>query len=182
MSKANFSGSEQKLPDRRCYRAPRQTVKIGRSHLLLLAGVALAVAVAAEVRSRSARGTADGGVLSAAPGDAWLVVTVDVAAASPLVRPLLGGDKGRLIGLLSTTRAAGLGSLSDACGFEPLEHTRALMVALPEGGERGEFGAAFAGDLTKDALAACAEKVIRARGGQPSASTRAGFADRKSVV
>ncbi len=159
------------------------TVKVGRAHLFLLAAVVLAATVAAVagLRWRSGRSMAGGDVIDAAPADAWLVVTVDMAAASPLLRPLLGGSNARrstggLSGLVSATRVAGLGRLSDACGFEPLDHMRELMVALPEGGERGEFGAAFSGDLTKDALAGCAEKVIRARGGRPSTTTRAGFA------
>lgn len=166
--------------------APRQagaivrcgkSVKVRRPHFFLLAVLALAVAVSVAVgfRGRRNRPEADRDVLRAAPSDAWLVVKVDMAAASPLVRPLLGPD-GRLTRLASTSRVAGLGLLSDACGFEPLEHTRELMVALPEGGERGEFGAAFSGDLTKDALAACALKVIRARGGKPSTLVRGGFA------
>ncbi len=152
-------------------------MKVRRRPLFLLALVALVVAgsVAVGLRWRRPRGAAGGDVLSAAPGDAWLVVTVDMAAASPLVRPLLGPD-GRLTRLVSLSRAAGLGSLSDACGFEPLEHIRELMVALPEGGDRGEFGAAFSSDLAKDVLAACAEKVIRARGGRPSTIERGAFA------
>jgi hypothetical protein len=135
--------------------------------------VVAAVALAALLRARSPGQRAAGSVLAAAPGSAWLVATVDVIAARPLLLPLMGD--GRLAGIASATRAAGLGSLSDACGFEPLEHMRELMVALPEGGERGEFGAAFSCDLMKDALVACAQKVIRARGGHPSTSTRAGF-------
>ncbi len=122
------------------------------------------------------------GVLRAAPDDAWLVLTFDVAAARPLLEPLL-----RSGGISGATRAAGLGSLSDACGFEPLEHLRDLMVAVPEGGERGgsgerdedgergDFGVAFSADLTVQQLAACARKAIAARGGAPVASARGDF-------
>jgi hypothetical protein len=109
--------------------------------------------------------------LLAAPADAWLVVTVDVAAARPLLEPTLQSAGG----FASATRAAGLGSLSDACGFDPVSHLRRLMVAAPETGERGDFGVAFSADLTVDELATCARKAIEARGGAPSTTTRGDF-------
>lgn len=110
-------------------------------------------------------------MLRAAPDDAWLVLTVDVAAARPLLELLLqsGG------GFAGVTRAAGLGSLSGACGFDPVPHIRELMVAMPEGGERGDFGVAFSADLTVEQLARCARKAIGARGGTPSTGARGGF-------
>jgi hypothetical protein len=115
-------------------------------------------------------------VLAAAPADSWLIATLDVAAAQPLLEPWLES----LGGLSGATRVAGLGSLSSACGFEPLEHVRQVMVALPERGdqrERGEFGFAVATDAALGAgeLAACARKVIAARGGTPTTTTRGGF-------
>ncbi len=64
---------------------------------------------------------------------------------------------------------------SAACGFEPLEHVRELMVALPEGGDRGDFGVAFSADLSMAELVACAQKAIAARGGIPSTAVRGGF-------
>ena len=133
---------------------------------LLAVCVALVVGLRARPRSSEAAG-----VLLAAPADAWLILTVDVAAARPLLRPLLGEGKG----LAKATRAAGLGSLSDACGFDPVEHLRELMVAAPEGGERGDFGVAFGADLTVDELATCARKAITARGGAPSTTRRGDF-------
>jgi hypothetical protein len=69
----------------------------------------------------------------------------------------------------------GLGSLADACGFDPLARLTELAVCSPEGGERGDFGLVFAGDLGKDELARCADKVIRARGGQPRTSVQGAF-------
>jgi hypothetical protein len=141
-----------------------------------------AVAVAALwVRGRGAKtGQADPArtpdVLAAAPADAWLIATLDVAAARPLLQPWLES----LGGLAGATRVAGLGSLSSACGFEPLEHVRQVMLALPEQGDRrqrGDFGFAVATDaaLGADELAACARKVIAARGGTPTTATRGGF-------
>ena len=112
-------------------------------------------------------------MLAAAPADSWLIATLDLASMQPLLEPWLES----LGGLSGATRVAGLGSLSSACGFEPLEHVRQVMVALPEGGERGDFGFAVATDATlgADELAACARKVIAARGGTPTTATRGSF-------
>jgi hypothetical protein len=127
--------------------------------LVLTSGILLA-------RSRRPR---ESGALTAVPRDAWLVAAVDVAALreSPIAKPVLGSG--------STTIVPGLGSLTDTCGFDPVARLRELVVASPEGGERGDFGVAFSGAFSKDELASCAEKVIRARGGRPSTSTRGGF-------
>jgi hypothetical protein len=140
----------------------------------LLALVAVAVMVAALglwLRTRRASDAAEH-VLSAAPPDAWLIVTVDVAAAWPLLEPVVGSTAG----LSGASRIAGLGTVSSACGFEPLEHIRRLMVALPEHGERGDFGVAVDGDLPVDALVTCARKAIAASGGKPGGRTRGDFA------
>jgi hypothetical protein len=142
-----------------------------RSGVVALLAVCVATALVVGLRARRNRSGEAAGVLLAAPADAWLILTVDVAAARPLLRPLLGEGKG----LAKATRAAGLGSLSDACGFDPVEHLRELMVAAPEGGERGDFGVAFAADLTVDELATCARKAITARGGAPSTTRRGDF-------
>ncbi len=153
------------------FEGPKLNVR--RPHVWLL-GVALlgaAVALALGLRGASPfRGPS--GVLQAAPDGAWLLVTVDVAAARPLLKPLLESAGG----LSTATRAAGLGSLTEACGFDPVEHIRELMVAAPEGGERGDFGVAFSADLTKGELAGCARKAIAARGGSPSTTTRGDYA------
>jgi hypothetical protein len=137
-------------------------------------GAALAGAVAAVIGLRVALAPSSpkSSVLQAAPADAWLVVTADVVAARPLLEPLLRSTGG----LSTATRAAGLGPITAACGFDPAEHLRELMVAAPEGGERGDFGIAFSADLTKDELAACARKAVAARGGTPSTTTRGDYA------
>jgi hypothetical protein len=51
------------------------------------------------------------------------------------------------------------------------------MIAVPEGGERGDFGVAVTTDssLGADDLAACARKAIAARGGKPSTAARGTF-------
>jgi hypothetical protein len=160
--------------------SPRIALMVGssvRRRLYWLLGaaalVAATVALAVGLRARRARSGEAAGVLLAAPDDAWLILTVDVAAARPLLEPLLGVGEGRLA---TATRAAGLGSLIDACGFDPVQHVRELMVAAPEGGERGDFGVAFSADLTMDELASCARKAIVARGGTPSTTMRGDFA------
>ncbi|HEY5145314.1 MAG TPA: hypothetical protein VII82_01040, partial [Polyangiaceae bacterium] len=66
---------------------------LGRFHsraLLALAAVAvLLAALGLWLRTKRASDAAEH-VLSAAPTDAWLIVTVDVAAAWPLLEPLVG--------------------------------------------------------------------------------------------
>jgi len=150
-----------------------------RQYLLFLVLVALVVAAGfgiGRVRSGRSPGALVDPVLAAMPRDAWLVVTVDVAAlrqspvAAPLVSPLAAAPV-----LGGATAVPGLGSLADACGFDPLARLTEVAVCSPEGGERGDFGLAFAGDLGKDELARCADKVIRARGGRPSTSTQGAF-------
>jgi hypothetical protein len=107
--------------------------------------------------------------LSAVPHDAWLVVTVDVAALrrSALAQPLLGSGAVPL---------PGVGSLVDVCGFDPVSRIDSLMLCSPEGGQRGDFGLAIAGGFTRNELGKCADKVIHARGGTPITSTRGTFA------
>jgi hypothetical protein len=137
-----------------------------RQYVLFFVLVAVVVATGFALGRSRAR---DAGVLTAVPRDAWLVVSVDVAGLrqSPLAQPLLGPG--------ASAAVPGLGSLSGTCGFDPLTRLRELAVTSPEGGERGDFGVAFAGDLTRDELAGCADKVIRARGGQPATSAHGGF-------
>jgi hypothetical protein len=150
----------------------RSTLRMPRLWQLgALAGLAvLAVAAVVVLRGRSARTAPQGSLLLAAPADSWLIATLDVAAAAPLLEPLLGDE-----GVATATRAAGLGLLSEACGFEPLQRVREVLIAAPEGGERGDFGVAFSADLTMDELSTCARKAIEARGGKPGATTRGGF-------
>ncbi|HEX8795657.1 MAG TPA: hypothetical protein VF765_32125 [Polyangiaceae bacterium] len=139
-----------------------------RQYLLFLVLVALVVAAGFGIgRVRSPVAQRIDPVLAAVPKDAWLVVTVDVAALrqSPIAAPLVK----------SATAVPGLGSLADACGFDPLARLAEIAVCSPEGGERGDFGLAFAGDFSRDELARCADKVIRARGGQPSTSAHGAF-------
>jgi hypothetical protein len=119
-------------------------------------------------------------VLTAVPADAWLLATFDVGAlrASPLLQPLLGGPDA---GPGSSGRASasqlvpGLGTLSEACGFDPLSRIDEIVLCSPEGGEHGDFGVALTGRFTRDELTQCAGKIARARGGQPETSERGDY-------
>jgi hypothetical protein len=108
--------------------------------------------------------------LDAVPADSFMVVSVDVAALaqSPLGETLVGELKGGAEARAETF--LGVGSIEATCGFDPLPHLRQIAVAVPEGGERGDFGIAVSGTLGKDALATCAKAVIAKRGGD--AATR----------
>jgi len=137
-----------------------------RRQYLLFFGLIAAVVVLAYVVGRP---RPSNGLLDAVPADAWLVVTVDVAALrqSPVAKPVLqGGEK---------TGIPGLGALTANCGFDPLAKLKEVAIASPESGERGDFGVAFSGDFTRDELAACANNTIKARGGAPTTSTRGRF-------
>lgn len=112
---------------------------------------------------------AGGGVMDAVPKDAFLVaiVHVDALRASPLVKPLAQGAPARLLGVPS--------AVQQACGFDPIARVHDVALAVPEGGERGEFGVAAATDLTTEEIVGCAKKAIEARGGTARVGQRDGF-------
>jgi len=137
-----------------------------RRQFLLFFALVVGVTLGGYVLGRPRRSTS---ILDAVPRDAWLVVTVDVAALrqSPLAQPLLAAGAGKSV--------PGLGSISDACGFDPVARIRELLVTSPENGERGDFGVAFTGDFTRDELVRCAEKIAHASGGSPVTSTHGDY-------
>jgi len=114
------------------------------------------------------RGEAPGGLLSAVPRDAFLVVTIDVEALrkSPLAPSLLGGD---------ATKLLGAGDISATCGFDPIGRAKEIAIAVPEGGDQGDFGVVAMGDLHEAELAECGKKLMAARGGTSKRSTRGSF-------
>lgn len=138
-----------------------------RRQYLLFFALIVGVSIGGYMVGRPRRSTA---ILDAVPADAWLVVTVDVAAlrASPLAQPLLSPGVGKAV--------PGLGSVTDACGFDPLPRIRELLVTSPEHGEKGDFGVAFTGDFTRDELVKCADKISRANGGSPATSVHGDYA------
>jgi hypothetical protein len=139
-----------------------------RRQVLLFFGLVISFALVGYVLGRP-HGSAPG-LFDTVPRGAWLVARVDVAAlqGSALVKPLKplfgAGDK-----------LPGLGDLTGKCGFDPVARLREVIVTSPEAGERGDFGVAFTGDFSMSELAACADAVIRSRGGTPATSSQDGF-------
>jgi hypothetical protein len=142
-----------------------------RAAVLLGLGALAVLVVAGVVLARRHAQKMPEGALSAVPHDTWLVAVVDIASlrTSPIGKPLHGAG--------STGAIPGLRSLPDTCGFDPVAKLRELVVAVPEEGDqtRGDFGVAFTGDFGKDELIACADKVIRARHGEPRTTSRGSF-------
>jgi hypothetical protein len=146
-----------------------------RTDVLTLA--ALGAAAALGIGFLIVRGAGGGATnpLAAVPADSFLVVTVDIAslAQSPLGETLVGQLKGEAGARAGTI--LGVDSITETCGFDPLPHLRAIAIAVPEGGERGDFGIAASGTLTKDALASCARAVLAKRGGEASTRQEGSF-------
>jgi hypothetical protein len=115
-------------------------------------------------------GVGGGSARVAVPEDAFLVLSVDVRAlgASPLAEAVVGKDGGG--GLVG-----GVDAITESCGFNPLFRLREIVAAVPEGGERGDFGVAATGDMSKDELTRCAETLITKRGGRPVVGTAGTF-------
>jgi hypothetical protein len=152
-------------------------VQVRRQYVLFFVLVA-AVVAAGFWQGRRNRTAVD--VLSAVPADAWLVASVDVEAlrASPIAQPLLGpaGEAGGAGKGSASAVIQGLGTLTEACGFDPVARIDQVVLCSPEGGERGDFGVALTGRFTRDELTQCADKISRARGGKPETSRRGAFA------
>jgi hypothetical protein len=111
---------------------------------------------------------------SSEPGDAipktsFLAATVDVAALrrSPVYELLWGADgksvDGPRPGIVSPARL-GLTFLTEACGFDPTTRVNKLSVAVPEEGNRGEFGLSAKIELSRAELETCANAIAAKRG------------------
>ncbi len=121
-------------------------------------------------------GAISGGGASSDPFDAmpktsFLVATVDVEELrrSPVFEAVVGkdGKDGKdSVAADPLRRALGMDSLADACGFDPLGRVQRLAVALPEEGERGEFGLAARVDVTRAELEKCTRAITERRGGE----------------
>ena len=110
--------------------------------------------------------TRESGARGAVPATSFLAISVDVQGLRG--SPLLGAIFGK-------NRAFGVDTLTDACGFDPLTRIEELDVAVPEGGEAGDFGVAASGAMTDEELAQCAEKVLASRGSVAVVEKRGGF-------
>jgi hypothetical protein len=104
--------------------------------------------------------------IDAVPARSMLVVALDLRAlrSSPWLAPYLGGERA----------VEGLGALRGACGFDPIERVDELVLVVPERGI-DELGIVARGAPTAEALLACAERFVRARGGEPVRSSIGGF-------
>lgn len=117
--------------------------------------------------------------LDAIPRESFLVATLNLAELrqSPLYAVLLGdGRGGKTEGALLNPRAIGIGKLADACGFDPLGRVERLALALPEEGDRGEFGVAARVTVTRDELSRCSENLAGQRGGKVDTKEVGSFA------
>jgi hypothetical protein len=141
-----------------------------RADVIALAALASAAAAGIALLILRSGGGGRADPLAAVPADSFMVVSIDVAslAQSPLGEALVGELKGE--GGERAATLLGVDSITTTCGFDPLPHLRSIAVAVPEGGERGDFGVAASGTLGKEALANCAKAVIAKRGGE--ATTR----------
>lgn len=131
-------------------------------HWLVLCGV---VALAAAVFTLGSRQVApawtDSALLAYVPSNATFVLTADLQALrdSDLASLVPGGERD----------LAGIGKLSEVCGFDPTAEVRVLAVALrgaPAAGD--EFGVILGGDFRSRMIADCARKVIAGRHGRPN--------------
>jgi hypothetical protein len=104
--------------------------------------------------------------VDAVPAGTTLLVTIDLEAlrASPLAAPYLAGERS----------IEGIGTIRQACGFDPLGMVREIALAVPEAYD-AEFGIAAVGTFADQPVLDCATKVIGARGGRPVSSTLGSF-------
>ncbi len=93
--------------------------------------------------------------IDAVPADAFVAVEFDVASlrkSSTLAS--LFGDRDEQ-------------SLTQICGFDPVDAMQDVVFTLPEGGD-GDFGMAVQADIGKSDLIRCADAVVTAHGGDPT--------------
>lgn len=105
-------------------------------------------------------------LLAALPAGPELLLTADVAALGrDAAEELLQAGGGALLGL------------RERCGFEPLLGLRRVALAMPRGvpGEASDFAVIADTSLQVEPVLACAEAVIRKRGGTPVRSSLGAF-------
>jgi len=134
-----------KLPDF----APR----LSRTHVVVLA-LALAGAAGLGVWMLRAQPLPIRTV-DAVPPDAFVSVDVDVGGLR---------KSGALAALFGDRDEQ---TLTQVCGFDPVDRMTELVFTVPEGGT-GEFGVAVQADLTQDELLRCADEIVKAHGGDPT--------------
>lgn len=142
-------------------------MSVQRIHALTLLACA-AVALAAVVLWKPARREPPRlSALAAIPSGARFAATLDL---TELRKSGLGSA------LLAEGRELpGVGRLESVCGFDPAASVSEVALATParDAGTEPELGIVVSGDFGAERIGACADAVIRARGGTP-ARTRVG--------
>lgn len=99
--------------------------------------------------------------LAALPAGAGFVVHADLTRVrrSPLGAALTGGGR----------ELAGLGSITEICGFDPTEQIRELALSVPEQrpGAAPTLGIVATGNFDPERFLPCVAKVVDRRGGSP---------------
>ncbi|MBX3186036.1 MAG: hypothetical protein KF819_03435 [Labilithrix sp.] len=117
--------------------------------------------------------------VDAVPKGSFIAVTVDMAELrqSPLhelIAPRSGAQPASGSGPLQS--ALGIGPLAAACGFDPLARVQRLAIAVPEEGERGEFGLVARVEVTRAELEKCTSALAEKRGAKSEAREVGSFA------
>ena len=142
--------------------APRMSdpVRIG---MIAVGGAAVAFVIFGGLRNLGRTGLSD--PFDAIPKSSFIAATVDFAELrrSPLYDVVFGKEAP---GIDPMRRALGVGAVSEACGFDPISRVQRFAVAVPEEGERGEFGVAARVEVTRDELEKCTHALADKRGGR----------------
>jgi hypothetical protein len=143
---------------------PRPRMSEGvRMGMIAFGGAAAAFVVFGGLKTLGRTGTSD--PLDAIPKASFIAATVDFAELrrSPIYDVIFGKEAP---GVDPMRRALGVGPLTEACGFDPITRVQRFAVAIPEEGERGEFGVAARVEVTRDELERCTHALADKRGGR----------------
>lgn len=141
-----------------------RVVTVHRLLLFFWAALATVIVVRARLAPEPASRPVVMGVTDAIPGEASLLVTVDLAAWR-------GSEVGRAIGE-APQEATPLGEVRRACVGDPTAGVRAVALGVPSRALASpdadlELGLAAVGDLDAGAVANCAAAIVRLHGGDP---------------
>jgi hypothetical protein len=105
--------------------------------------------------------------LDAVPKGSFVAATIDAQdlRRSPVWTALFGDTSASRWNESAASRALGIGGLAAACGFDPLSRVSRLAIAIPEEGDRGEFGVAAKIDVTRDEIEKCTTSLAAKHGG-----------------
>jgi hypothetical protein len=106
--------------------------------------------------------------LRAVPASSFLVLSIDFESlrASPLFKVAFGEDGARTFGFPS---------FAQSCGFDPLDRAAQVHLAVPEGGDQGDFGVVATGEVTADELVGCGQKLVGGDGPAPAMRDQGSF-------